>query len=104
MNPTSLFGSRFVWAQTAIFSAEPCSKNAGKSSIVLKIMACEKNIPTSRNPNQNSATLWQDFSYKSAPANRKKGSIQTVIRTSRGLDSFLYEAAQNFKVFSNIQN
>jgi hypothetical protein len=31
-------------------------------------------------------------------------SIQTVIRTSRRLDSFLYEAAQNFEVFSNIQN
>jgi hypothetical protein len=31
-------------------------------------------------------------------------SIQTVIRTSRRLDSFLYEAAQNFDVVSNIQN
>jgi hypothetical protein len=41
---------------------------------------------------------------KSAPAIRKKGSIQTVIRTSRRLDSFLYEAAQNFEVSSNIQN
>ncbi len=30
--------------------------------------------------------------------------IQTVIRTSRRLDSFMYEAAQNFEVFSNIQN
>jgi hypothetical protein len=30
--------------------------------------------------------------------------IQTVIRTSRRLDSFLSEAAQNFKVFSIIQN
>jgi hypothetical protein len=26
----------------------------------------------------------------------RKDSIQTVIRTSRGLDSFLYEAAQSF--------
>jgi hypothetical protein len=26
-------------------------------------------------------------------------SMQTMIRTSRKLDSFLYEAAQNFKVF-----
>jgi hypothetical protein len=33
----------------------------------------------------------------------RKDSIQTVIRTSRRLDSFLYEAAQNFEVFSNIQ-
>jgi hypothetical protein len=30
--------------------------------------------------------------------------IQPVIPTSRRLDAFLYEAAQNFKVFSNIQN
>jgi hypothetical protein len=35
------------------------------------------------NPNKNSTTQWRIFSsYKSAPANRKKG--------------FLYEAAQNF--------
>ncbi len=30
--------------------------------------------------------------------------IQTVIRTSRRLGSFLYEAAQNFEVFLKIQN
>ncbi len=42
MNPSScLFGSRFVWAQTAIFPAEPCSKNAGKSTIILWITARE---------------------------------------------------------------
>jgi hypothetical protein len=32
----------------------------------------------------------------------RKDSIQTVILTSRRLDSFLYEAAQNFEVISNI--
>jgi hypothetical protein len=32
------------------------------------------------------------------------GPLQTVIRSSRRLDSFLNEAAQNFKVFSKIQN
>jgi hypothetical protein len=42
MNPTScLFGSRFACAQTAIFSAKLCSKNAGETSIVLWIMARE---------------------------------------------------------------
>jgi len=42
MNPTSfLFGSRFACAQTAIFSAEPCPKNSGETSIVLWITACE---------------------------------------------------------------
>ncbi len=36
MNPTfCLFGSQFACAQTAIFSAEPCSKNVGETSIVL---------------------------------------------------------------------
>jgi hypothetical protein len=34
----------------------------------------------------------------------RKDSIQIVILTRRRLDSFLYEAAQNFEVFSNIQN
>jgi hypothetical protein len=33
----------------------------------------------------------------------RQDSLQTVIRTSRRLDSFLHEAAQNFEVFSNIQ-
>ncbi len=33
----------------------------------------------------------------------RKDSIQTVIQTSRRLDWILYEAAQNFEVFSNIQ-
>jgi hypothetical protein len=33
----------------------------------------------------------------------RQDSMQTVIRTSRRLDSFLQEAAQNFEVFSNIQ-
>jgi hypothetical protein len=32
----------------------------------------------------------------------RKDSKQTVIPTSRRLDSFLYEAAQNFDLFSNI--
>jgi hypothetical protein len=42
--------------------------------MVLWIMAREWRIPTFRNPNQNSATLWRIFSSnKSAPANRKKG-------------------------------
>jgi hypothetical protein len=54
MNPTlCLFGSRSVWAQTALFSAEPCSKNAEKTTIVLCFTARELNIPTSRNPNQH---------------------------------------------------
>jgi hypothetical protein len=34
----------------------------------------------------------------------RKDSKQTVIQTSRRLDSFLYEAAQNLELFSNIQD
>jgi hypothetical protein len=34
----------------------------------------------------------------------RKDSKQTLIPTSRRLDSFLYEAAQNFELFSNIQD
>jgi hypothetical protein len=34
----------------------------------------------------------------------RQDSMQTVILTTRRLDSFLHEAAQNFEVFSNIQD
>jgi hypothetical protein len=44
-------------------SAEPCSKNAGETSIVLWITEI---IPTSCNPNQNRITLWQIFSSNKA--------------------------------------
>jgi hypothetical protein len=33
----------------------------------------------------------------------RKDSIQTMIRASRRLDSFLYEVVQNFEVFSKMQ-
>ncbi len=72
-----LFGSWFSCAQTGIFSAEPCSKNAGETSFVRWITAGEQSIPASRNPNQNRAALWRIFSSnKSAPANRKTGFEQ----------------------------
>jgi hypothetical protein len=41
---------------------------------------------------------------KSAQPKGRKDSNQTVIPTSRRLDSFLYEAAQNFDLFSNFQD
>jgi hypothetical protein len=34
----------------------------------------------------------------------RQDSMQTVIRTSRRLDSILHEAAQNFELLSNIQD
>jgi hypothetical protein len=61
----------FACAQTAIFFAEPCSKNVGEISIVLWIAACK---PSFLNTNQNRAALWRIFSSnESAPANRKTG-------------------------------
>jgi hypothetical protein len=33
----------------------------------------------------------------------RQDSMQTVIRTSRRVDSFLHEVAQNFALISNIQ-
>jgi hypothetical protein len=34
----------------------------------------------------------------------RQDSMQTLIRTSRRMDSFLHKAAQNFKLLSNIQD
>jgi hypothetical protein len=61
---------------------------------------------TSPNPDQNSTTQWRIFSSKKIKVRQpigRKNSIQTVIRTSMRLDLFLYEGAQKFEVFSNIQ-
>jgi hypothetical protein len=33
----------------------------------------------------------------------RQDTMQTVVQTSRRLDLFLHEAAQNFQVFSNIK-
>jgi hypothetical protein len=65
-----LFGSRFAYAQTAIFFAEPCSKNAGETSIDLWVADCihHSAIQTKR------GAIWLIFSSKeSAPANSKTG-------------------------------
>jgi hypothetical protein len=48
-------------------------------------------------------TLADFFIKESAPAYRKTGFYASVIQKNRRLDSFLHEAAQNFEVFSNIQ-
>jgi hypothetical protein len=53
----------------------------------------------SRNQSQNSAALWRIFSV-CQPIGRKD-SLQIVILQAGRLDSFLYEAAQNFEVFSD---
>jgi hypothetical protein len=59
---------------------------------------------TSRNTNQSRNPFGRFFhQIKVRQPKGRKDSIQTVILTSRRLDSFLYEAAQNYEVFSNIQ-
>jgi hypothetical protein len=59
---------------------------------------------TSRNPNQNSAH-WRIFSLiKVLKPIGTKDSIQTVCRRSKRLEAFLYLAAQNFELFSNIKD
>jgi hypothetical protein len=71
-------------------SAEPCSKNVGETSIVLWIMAREQRIPTSHNPNQTRAALWRIFhQIKLRQPLEKQDSMQTMIGTSKRLDSFL---------------
>ncbi len=106
-NPRTCWNHGLYGHKLQSFSSRRVSKNAEKSTIVLWITACEKYIwrnPTSCNPTQNRAFLWHILSSKKVrqPIGRKD-SIQTVILTSRRLDSFLYEAAQNFEVFPNIQ-
>jgi hypothetical protein len=54
------------------------------------------------NPNQNRAAHWQIFSVRQPIG--KQGFMQTMNRTSRRLDSFLHEAAQNFELLSNMQD
>jgi hypothetical protein len=68
------------------------------------ITTLEKRISTSRNPNQNRVALWQIFHLRNLrQLIGREDYLQSVIRTSRRLDLFLHEAAQNFEVFSNIQ-
>jgi hypothetical protein len=106
MNPNScLFGSQFAWAQTTIFP--PKLQKCGIVNCSLDYCSWVEHwgVPTSRNPNQNSTALWRIFSSnKSVPANSMQWFYTNRIRTSRKLDSFLYEGAQNFEVFTNIQN
>jgi hypothetical protein len=66
MNPTSyLFESRFACTQTGIFSAEPCSKNAEETSIVLWITARVKNynIPPSKPKSNISAPAKENTGF-----------------------------------------
>jgi hypothetical protein len=95
-----------VWAQHAIFSAKPGSKNAGESAVVLLRMAYrifeEFKYPTIQTEiEQHFGGIFHQIKVRQ-PTGRKD-SIQTMCRRSRThcrrLEAFLYEAAQNFEVF-----
>jgi hypothetical protein len=65
----------------------------------LRLMS--KEFQQSYNPNQNRAELCGIFHHiKVRRPIGRKDSMQTKIRTSRRLDSFLHGKAQNFEVFS----
>jgi hypothetical protein len=90
LKSSCLFGSRFACAQAAIFFAKPYSVNAGETSIVLWIAA--------RNATQTKIELHFGRFFPEMKVRQPIGrqdSMQTVNRTSKRLDSFLHEAAQN---------
>jgi hypothetical protein len=62
-------------------------------------------ITTYRNPNRNSAALWR-ISHQINVRQRigRKDSLQAVYRKIRRLEAFLYFAAQNFELFTKIQD
>jgi hypothetical protein len=91
-----LFGSRFACAQTAIFFAELCSKNAREISIVLWIAAHKYKIELHFGGFFHQMKVRQPIG--------RQDSMQTVIRTSRRLDLILHKAAQNIELLSNIQD
>jgi hypothetical protein len=71
-----LLGTRVVCTQTEIFSTKPAPKIRESPQFfgLRLVRRIFEETLTSRNPNQISATLWQNFSSnKSTPANRKKG-------------------------------
>jgi hypothetical protein len=106
MNPTScLFGLRFVWAQIAIFPPNRAPKMLESQQLFFGLRLVSRIV---QHPAIQTKIVqpFGVFFHKIKVRQRigRKDSIQTVIQTSRRFDLFLYEAAQNFEVFSNIQN
>jgi hypothetical protein len=85
-----------------MFFAEPCSKNAGETSIVLWVVACIHHSAIQTRIEVHFGGFFHQMKVGQSIA--RQDSMQIVIRTSRRLESFLHEAAQNFEVFSNIQD
>jgi hypothetical protein len=62
-----------------------------------------KNHIISQSKPKRAALWWISHQITVRQPIGRQDSMQTVIRTSRRLGSILHEAAQNFKVVSNIQ-
>ena len=101
MNPTLyLFGSRFACAQTVIFSADHAPKMRERHPVFfgLRLMSKEFQHPAIQTKiEQHFGGFFHQIKVRQ-PIERQD-SMQTVIRTSRRLDSYLHEGAQNFEVF-----
>jgi hypothetical protein len=78
------------------------SKNAKESTIVGRIFEENQQSASQTKIEQHLGGFFQQIKVRQ-PIGRKD-SKQTMIPTSRRLDSFLYEAAQNFELFSNIKD
>jgi hypothetical protein len=85
-----------------IFFAKQCSKNAGETSIVLWVAACIHHSAIQTKIEVHFGGFFHQMKVCQPIA--RQDSMQTVIGTSRRRESFLHEAAQNFEVFSNIQD
>jgi hypothetical protein len=101
-----LIVTRVVWSQTAIFSAKLCSNNVLGSIVLLFGLQLVSRIFEEFQHPAIQTTIVQHFGIffhqiKVRQPLGRKNSIQTVHRTSRRLDSFLYLAiaAQKFEVF-----
>jgi hypothetical protein len=98
-----LFGSRFACAQTASPNRAPNIREGHELFFGLRLKSEEL---------QHSAIKTKIEQYfggffhqiKVCQPIGRKDSMQTVNRISRRLDLILHEAAQNFKLFSNIQD
>jgi hypothetical protein len=105
MNPIfCLFGLRFACAQTVIFTIEPCSKKRERHQLFFGLWLLSKEFqhPAIQTKIEQHFGRFYHQTKVRQPIGRQD-SMQTVIGTCRRLDSFLHEEAQNFKVFSNIQ-
>jgi hypothetical protein len=96
-----LFGPRFACAQTAIFFAKPYSINAGEISIVFGLRLEGKEFHHSAIQTKIEE-LFGGFFHQIKVCQTIEGqdSMQTVIRTSTRLDSFLrLRTLKSFQIF-----